>query len=188
MAFCKLNLNRKKIEKPGFNNGFDKLYDSIFKRLHPPAAIEWFPTYHCNSHCRYCGGYGPKAIFEFEPTIPYEDIIEIVRLSGKSGTSIWNIGGRGGEPLLYPNLIDILALIKQQGMKGILITNGLLLNDEFVTKLTGIRWDILRISLDSHLSGIHDEIRQVSGNFDKINKALILFKSCLLYTSDAADE
>ena len=176
MAFCKLNLNRSKIAKPKFNNDFDKLYDSIFKKLNPPAAIEWFPTYYCNSHCRYCGGYDRKAISEFEPVIPYKDIVEIVRLSGEGGTGIWNIGGRGGEPLLYPDLIDILALIKQQGMKGVLITNGLLLNNEFVAKLTGIRWDILRISLDSHLSGVHDEIRQVSGNFDKIDKALILFK------------
>jgi MoaA/NifB/PqqE/SkfB family radical SAM enzyme len=176
MAFCKLGFNHNNIEKTRFNNGFQKLYGSIFKKLQPPAAIEWFPTYYCNSHCRYCGGYDRKAISEFEATIPYKEIIEIVRLTGEGGTSTWNIGGRGGEPLLYPNLIDILALIKQQGMKGILITNGLLLNDEFVKKLTDIRWDILRISLDSHVPKIHDEVRQVSGNFDKIDKALILYK------------
>ena len=100
MTFCNLDFNHNNIEESKFNNGFQKLYDSIFEKLQPPAAIEWFPTYYCNSHCRYCGGYDLKAISEFEATIPYKEIIEIVRLSGEGGTSIWNIGGRGGEPLL----------------------------------------------------------------------------------------
>ena len=176
MRFRNPIFNHDNTENSGANNVFHKLYGSIFEKLQPPAAIEWFPTYYCNSHCRYCGGYDLKAISAFEATIPYEEITEIVRLSGEGGTSIWNIGGRGGEPLLYSNLIDILALIKQQGMQGILITNGLLLSNEFAKKLIDIRWDILRISLDSHVSKVHDEIRQVSGNFDKIDKVLILYK------------
>jgi len=161
---------------PEFRNSFDRLYFSIYKELQSPEAIEWFPTYLCSSNCQYCGGYDKEAISKFGRLVPYKRIIKIIELSGKIGTTTWNIGGRGGEPLLYPNLVGILEEIKRYNMKGILITNGLQLDAEFIARLIKANWDILRISLDSHIAAIHDEIRGAKGNFDKIDKALILFK------------
>lgn len=154
---------------------FDRLYLSILEKLQGPEAIEWFPTYLCNSNCRYCGGYDKEAVSGFGNLVPYNEIIEIIRLSGRSGASVWNVGGRGGEPLLYPDLIGALEEIKRCNMKGILITNGLLLNEPLISRLARSKWDILRISLDSHLAQIHDELRGVKGNFSKIDAALDLF-------------
>lgn len=155
---------------------FHRLFTSIYQKLQSPEAIEWFPTYLCNSNCQYCGGYDKESVSKFQELLSYAEIIDIIKLSGETGTAMWNIGGRGGEPLFYPNLIDILEKIKQYNMKGILITNGLLLNEEFITKLVNAKWDILRISLDSHIPEIHDEIRGVVGNFSNVDKALALFK------------
>jgi MoaA/NifB/PqqE/SkfB family radical SAM enzyme len=154
----------------------NRLYASIYKELQSPEAIEWFPTYFCNSKCHYCGGYDKEAISTFGELLPYNKIIKIIELSAKTGTAIWNIGGRGGEPLFYPNLMDILEKIKGYNMQGILITNGLLLDEKFITRLICAKWDILRISLDSHIPDIHDEIRGIKGNFEKIDRALTLFR------------
>jgi len=155
---------------------FNKLYVSITRKLQAPQTIEWFPTYLCNSKCRYCGGYDKETVSAFGMIIPYDEVIEIIKITGRSGADIWNIGGRGGEPLLYPNLIGVMEKIKQSNMKGILITNGLLLNEAFVNRLIDCHWDILRISLDSHMPELHDELRGVKNNFKKIDRALILFK------------
>ncbi len=159
------------------NGYFDKLYTSIYKKLQSPESVEWFPTYLCNSRCLYCGGYDQAAKSGFEGIIPYEKITQIVQETEKTGAPLWNIGGRGGEPLMYPNLIGVLQEIKSRNMQGILITNGLLLEEDFIKRLVSIRWDRLRISLDSHIADIHDQIRGIKGNFDKIDKALNLFKS-----------
>ncbi|MBN2482660.1 MAG: radical SAM protein [Candidatus Omnitrophica bacterium] len=154
---------------------YGRLYSSIFSSLESPYMIEWFPAYICNSRCQYCGGYDSDSQRQFEPAVPYERIVGIVRESSRNGTEVWNIGGRGGEPLLYKNIIGILREIKKCNMRGILITNGLLLDEAFIGALHDIRWDLLRISLDSSSGEIHDEIRGVPGNFRKIDNALTKF-------------
>jgi MoaA/NifB/PqqE/SkfB family radical SAM enzyme len=159
-----------------FTDSFGRLNVSVFKELQGPEAIEWFPSYLCNSKCQYCGGYDNETISSFGKTVPFKNIAKWVELSGKSGTTMWNVGGRGGEPLLYPDLIDVLEIIKLYKMRGILITNGLLLNAFFLTRMVKAKWDILRISLDSHGSEIHDEIRGIKGNFKIIDMALSLLK------------
>lgn len=163
-------------KKSVFADSFDRLNTSIFKELQSPGAIEWFPAYLCNSKCQYCGGYDKETISGFGKTVPFKNIVKWVESSGKSGTTTWNIGGRGGEPLLYPDLIGVLETIKLNKMRGILITNGLLLDEPFSIRLAKAKWDILRISLDSHIPEIHDEIRGIKGNFKNIDKALALFK------------
>jgi MoaA/NifB/PqqE/SkfB family radical SAM enzyme len=169
--FHPLHFHSKKFSDP-----YERLYHSIYRRLLAPEMIEWFPTYLCNSHCLYCGGYDQKGISEFEGIVPLEVIFDIVRASAHQGTRIWNIGGRGGEPLLYPNLLAVLREIKKNGMQGILITNGLLLKEEMVKELFYIKWDILRISLDSSDADVHDSIRGVRGNFFIIDKALEILR------------
>ncbi|MDD5115948.1 MAG: radical SAM protein [Candidatus Omnitrophica bacterium] len=163
--------------RPVFSDSFARLRFSIFKRLQGPEAIEWFPSYLCNSKCQYCGGYDQDAKSGFGRNVPLGRIMRWVKLSAKHGASLWNIGGRGGEPLLYSNLIDVLEMIKSCGMQGVLITNGLLLDEPFLVRISRAKWDILRISLDSHIQQLHDEIRGIPGNFNKIDKALIRLKA-----------
>jgi len=159
-----------------FTDSFDRLNVSVFKELQSPETIEWFPAYLCNSKCQYCGGYDKETVSGFGEIVPFKNIVKWIELSGKSGTTIWNVGGRGGEPLLYPDLIAVLETIKLYQMRGILITNGLLLNELFLIRMVKAKWDILRISLDSHIPEIHDEIRGIQGNFKSIDMALALFK------------
>ncbi len=161
----------------GFKNSFDRIYTSIYEGLRGPEVIEWFPSYLCNSKCQYCGGYDEETKAAFRQLVPYEEIKRIIKLSAECGVTLWNIGGRGGEPFFYPDVINSLQEVKQYNVKGILITNGLLLDKEGINKLVNIKWDILRISLDSHSAEIHDRLRGIQGNFNRIDKALSLFKN-----------
>jgi MoaA/NifB/PqqE/SkfB family radical SAM enzyme len=161
---------------PAFTDPLARLSFSIFRKLQGPQAIEWFPSYVCNSRCQYCGGYDKEAKAGFGKIVPTKNITEWIKSSGSSGSTLWNIGGRGGEPLLYPKLIEALELIKFYKMQGVLITNGILLDEAFLSRLAKAKWDILRISLDSHIPEIHDQIRGIEGNFRNIDKALNLLK------------
>jgi MoaA/NifB/PqqE/SkfB family radical SAM enzyme len=63
------------------------------------------------------------------------------------GTSVITISG--GEPLLHPDLDDIIRRIRQRGMIAGLITNGYLLVAERIQRLNraGLEW--LQISIDN---------------------------------------
>src|SRR5713101_6839259 len=63
------------------------------------------------------------------------------------GTSVITISG--GEPLLHPELDEIIRRIRQRGMIAGLITNGYLLTVERIERLnqTGLEW--LQISIDN---------------------------------------
>jgi len=170
----------KRIFKKGdkiLDDPWERIFHSIYKKLLPPETIEWFPAYLCNSNCLYCGGYDQEAISHFKEMVSLENILEIIRVSGEQGAKVWNIGGRGGEPLLYPHILQALQEIKRHNMQGIIITNGLTLNRYNVKVIFDIKWDILRISLDSCYPHVHDTLRGVKGNFRIIDEALDELKS-----------
>src|SRR5436309_925590 len=66
---------------------------------------------------------------------------------GELGTSFITISG--GEPLLHPELDDIIHRIRRHGIIAGLITNGYLLNGERIERLNraGLEW--LQISIDN---------------------------------------
>lgn len=52
----------------------------------------------------------------------------------------------GGEPLLHPDALEIMAEIKRRGWRGYLITNGTLFGEEAARRLAAMRWDAVRVS------------------------------------------
>jgi hypothetical protein len=57
-----------------------------------------------------------------------------IRLCQKA-TNCERIAIAGGEPLLYPQLADVVAFISEQGMKPVLMTNGQRLTRDFALEL-----------------------------------------------------
>ena len=53
----------------------------------------------------------------------------------------------GGEPLMYPELIPVLATARSRGMRTLVTTNGTLLTDDRLARLAP-ELDLLAISLD----------------------------------------
>jgi MoaA/NifB/PqqE/SkfB family radical SAM enzyme len=64
----------------------------------------------------------------------------------KSGTHLIIIQG-AGEPLLHPDILEIVSLIKQAGLELILITNGTLLDQDKLNTLIDARLDVLKVTL-----------------------------------------
>ena len=84
-----------------------------------------------------------------------------------------NITG-GGEPLMHPDIIAIMAEVKKHQLKGSLITNGALLNSELTRQIVDMDWDGIRISIHA---GDDETYRNVCGvdNFQKLKDNLIFF-------------
>ena len=86
--------------------------------------IGWLEvTDKCNTYCRGCyrinGMEGHKSFDQIKEEI---DLLQKLR-------NCDNISIAGGEPLIHPDILDILAYIKQRGMKPLILTNGIKLEN-----------------------------------------------------------
>lgn len=87
------------------------------------ALINLVVTNRCDLSCWYCFFFSEAAGYVYEPTI--EQIRDMVRSIKKQGVTV-AIQLTGGEPLLREDLVDIVRLLREEGVKHIqLNTNGL---------------------------------------------------------------
>lgn len=96
----------------------------------PDNAISWLePTALCNLSCDGCYRENQKNSHKSIEEIKHE--LDIFR--SKRNTDCISIAG--GDPLLHPQIIDIVAEIKKRGWKPVLNTNGAALNKSLLKEL-----------------------------------------------------
>src|SRR5207248_9598008 len=107
-----------------------------------PLLAHIIPIRRCNLACEYCNEYD-----DFSKPVPTESMFQRVDKLGELGTSVITISG--GEPLLHPELDEIIRRIRKNGIIAGLITNGYLLTAERIEKLNrdGLEW--LHISIEN---------------------------------------
>ena len=75
--------------------------------------------------------------------------------------------GGFGEPLMHPQIFDMLQAVKELGIKVEMITNGSYLREEILQQLIELKLDILYTSLDSSDEEEYNEIRP-GANFKSV--------------------
>jgi MoaA/NifB/PqqE/SkfB family radical SAM enzyme len=113
-----------------------------FLNTEHPLLAHIIPVRRCNLSCTYCNEYD-----DFSKPVPTEEMFRRVDKLGALGTSVVTISG--GEPLLHPELDDVIRRIRKHGMIAGLITNGYFLVPERIERLNqaGLEW--LQISIDN---------------------------------------
>src|SRR5437016_6875390 len=107
-----------------------------------PLLAHIIPVRRCNLACKYCNEFD-----DFSKPVQLETMFQRVDKLAELGTSVVTISG--GEPLLHPELDDIIHRIRRHGIIPGLITNGYLLTGERIERLNraGLEW--LQISIDN---------------------------------------
>jgi len=119
--------------------GLKRLYDS--KALYAQLAV----TDDCNLSCSYCNEFTPGA----SPPALSDLKARVDRLSAL-GVMVFDL--LGGEPLLHPDILEVIGYIKAPGRRATivtLITNGFLLSEDMVKGLNDSGLDMMQISVDS---------------------------------------
>jgi len=121
--------------------GAGKIAGAFLSTDHPLLA-HIIPIRRCNLACKYCNEYD-----DFSKPVPTEIMFRRIDKLGEFRTSVITISG--GEPLLHPDLDDIIARIRKNGSVAGMITNGYLLVPERIERLNraGLEW--LQISIDN---------------------------------------
>ncbi|MBC8234771.1 radical SAM protein [bacterium] len=108
-------------------------------------------THRCNLRCRWCRWHSPILSKPSEHKLPIRDFpLDVFRkMCGElktMGTHMLLFVG-AGEPLLHPNILDMISAAKENGLGVTIYTNGTLLTERRITSLIDTHVDSLRVSL-----------------------------------------
>jgi molybdenum cofactor biosynthesis enzyme MoaA len=110
-------------------------------------------TNQCGKHCSFCYNHShPNG----ETRWALDDLVDFVTDCAQAGTKAVSFGG--GEPLEYPELCELLARLQGVVFRSF-TTNGLLLNDDWLDRLTLAAPDKIHISI--HFPDRHTEVERV---------------------------
>lgn len=115
----------------------------------------------CNFKCRHC-----FSKFETKKALPVEDWKKIIdNCIAVADVAGFNIAG--GEPILYPGLAELVQYIRSKCVKVSLITNGSLMDEEWIKNYAGL-YETIGFSVDS----LNDETNKKIGRCDRSGKAI----------------
>jgi MoaA/NifB/PqqE/SkfB family radical SAM enzyme len=100
------------------------------------------PIRRCNLSCAYCNEYD-----DYSKPVPLPTMLARIDRLADLGTRIITLSG--GEPLLHPELDDIIAAMRRRGVLACMITNGYLLVPERIQRLNRAGLDHMQISIDN---------------------------------------
>jgi hopanoid biosynthesis associated radical SAM protein HpnH len=124
-----------------------------------PFVLMLEPLYTCNLHCIGCSL--ERHTGKLKDRLPLEKCLQAVEESGAPGVSIC-----GGEPLIYPELPDLIEGIIARKRHIYLCTNALLMDEKLFDVVAPHR----RLTVNVHLDGMretHDFVCAKDGVFDK---------------------
>src|SRR5207249_6255729 len=107
-----------------------------------PLLVQIIPIRRCNIDCGYCNEYD-----KVSPPIPFDTLIRRIDKLADLGTSV--VAFSGGEPMLHPELDELIRHIRRRGMMAGLITNGYFLVPKRINELNEAGLDFLQISIDN---------------------------------------
>ncbi len=127
-----------------------------------PAHPAWEVTSACNLRCIHCHASSSKPAPDELTTDEAKRVID-----GLAGIDEFRmLVYTGGEPLVRPDLIELLHHSKKAGLANVIATNGTLITEEVAFKLREAGVVGVAISLDSSQREVHNYIRRNDRAFD----------------------
>lgn len=149
-------------------------------------AIAWLEiTDICNLYCEGCYRQritGHKTLEQVK-----EEVLFFKRWRNPDNVSI-----AGGEPLIYPHIVELVAFIKENKMKPIVLTNAMALTPELLKELKKAGLAGFTIHIDSHQNRPHwkgktelelNELRQQCAEMVAKEKDLYVIFNATVYPS-----
>ena len=107
-----------------------------------PVLAHIIPMRRCNLACGYCNEYDHSS-----SPVPLELMKQRLDKLADLGTSVITISG--GEPMMHPQLDEIIAHIRSHGMLAGLISNGYYFTPDRIKRLNNAGLEYLQISIDN---------------------------------------
>ncbi len=123
-------------------------------------VIAYNCTKRCNLRCRHCYSASDSGCAEREMTT--DQAMRFLAQLKDAGAPVCLFSG--GEPLLRPDLFELLAEAKRIGLPTVISTNGTQIDADKARRLHELALRYIGVSLDGQ-EPFHDKFRQVKGSF-----------------------
>lgn len=141
------------------------------KRQWSLNQIYFYLTAGCNLACRHCWlAPGFDADGSRYPVLPielFELAIREAKPLGLSGVKL-----TGGEPLLHPQIMQLLEIVRREELTLTIETNGLLCTPAMAKEIAKFPDRFVSVSIDGADAATHEWVRGVPGSFDKACQAV----------------
>lgn len=122
--------------------------------------VEISLTDRCQCRCAHCYAATKAPVDELAAAEVETLLDDLARLG------VTEVCFSGGEPLLYPDILPLVASASEKGFLVRLISNGIALDENMVTALKRAGLGYCSLSLDGSTPAIHDAFRCYPGCFD----------------------
>lgn len=143
-------------------------------RLSFPTDVLLEITYRCNYNCMHCLVPDESRKGTDKEELTTEEIKRL--LDELSEMKTFRLSVSGGEPTLRKDLLQVIAYAAEQGLWTTFVTNGSLIDENFVQKADKSGLNEIHISLDGKTPHIHNTFRGVENAHTHAVRSITLFK------------
>lgn len=123
-------------------------------------VVVWNVTRRCNLKCLHC--YARATAGPAQDELSHQAALDLLRDLKDFGAPV--VLFSGGEPLLRPDLFELVDRAVAHGMRAVISTNGTLISRDLAWRLKDLGLSYVGISLDG-AAAVHDRFRGKSGSF-----------------------
>jgi 12,18-didecarboxysiroheme deacetylase len=123
-------------------------------------VVVWNVGQRCNLRCVHCYAHSKDLTYTGELT--HDEGLRLIDDLAAFGAPVMLFSG--GEPLMRPDILELIRHARERGMRAVISTNGTLITPELAEKLKEFGLSYVGISLDG-LEETNDHFRGVKGAF-----------------------
>ena len=132
-------------------------------------------TQRCNHDCPHCYNAWKNPVgYPIGELGTAETLAMLGKLLDETGASLVSLSG--GEPMLRPDVYEIVGFLNARGVTVNLITNGSRLDDAAIARLAPEKISVFELPLLSVERAIHDKMSGKPGAFDRATAAMAELK------------
>jgi len=125
-------------------------------------VVVWNLIRRCNLFCAHC--YSDSHARDYEGELSTEEALAVIDDLAQFGAPV--ILFSGGEPLLRPDLLQLIRHAQSKGIRGVISTNGTLITPSLAQELSSLGLSYVGVSIDGP-ERVHDKFRGKLGAFQE---------------------
>ncbi|MBI2910012.1 MAG: radical SAM protein [Chloroflexi bacterium] len=123
-------------------------------------VVVWNLVRRCNLHCIHC--YSTSQDHDYPGELDTTEAKALIHSLADFGVPV--VLFSGGEPLIRPDIFELIGVAAERGVRAVLSTNGTLITEDVASRLKELGISYVGVSLDG-MEAIHDRFRGKRGAF-----------------------
>ncbi len=136
-----------------------------------PRVIAWEVTRRCPLKCRHCRAGAADVPYSRELSTA-ECLRVLDSLVPPNGAPAPMIIWTGGEPMLRPDILELVAHATRLGIRSVMAPCGMLVTEERLRELKSVGVTACSFSLDGPDATSHDAFRGVPSAYENVTRAM----------------